>query len=114
MKRPEQWRRYYVWQGRHGVEPSLVIPHPFQTPEAAERVRVKTEQQLNELADPGNPWRVWVENRKDKPNDVAKWNAALLNSPSRDTDPLHRRVPEPDAEGRERPGAGNQPAARAD
>ena len=96
--RMNKWRLYEVYCGRPGVPP-VQVGAPYKSAEIAERVRANTEKELNEFADPRNPWRVWVESKKDKPNDVWKRN---LQSDNRVAD----IAPTGDAEDRDGPSAG--------
>lgn len=68
-----KWRVYEVYSGRSGIPP-VQVGTSYKSAEIAERVRANTEKELNEFADPRNPWCVWVESKKDKPNDVWKRN----------------------------------------
>lgn len=95
-----KWRMYEVFCGRPGVPP-FQVGAPYKSAAIAERVRANTEKELNEFADPRNPWRVWVESKKDKPNDV--WKRNLLQSNDHPAD----ITPAGDAEDRDGPAAGH-------
>lgn len=56
-------RVYEVWCGRPGFKPGMLIS--YDNPETANRVREHQLEILNRDADPANPWRVWVENKRD-------------------------------------------------
>lgn len=55
-------RVFEVWCARRGIPPNVV--NTFGSREAAERSCEYTHEVLNEFADPLNPWRVWVENKR--------------------------------------------------